>query len=68
MNARDAMIRAHTVTALVVRSYLDNAETLADDEADADKIEAALITIADRHDAAVQRMTATGSKSGGSPC
>jgi hypothetical protein len=56
MNKREAMIRAHRVTALLIRSYLDNAESLADDESDADKVEAALLELAVRHESAEERM------------
>jgi len=66
VNRRDAMIRAHKVASLTIRGYLDNADELVEgqneeNQADADKIEAALLELADRHDCALLRMTASGS-------
>lgn len=59
MNRRDALIRAHVVTGLIIRSYLDNAEELAENEADADKMEVALLELAVRHELAASRMNGT---------
>jgi hypothetical protein len=61
---RDALIEAHRQAAACIRQHVDSAiEGVAADPGESDKIAASLEELAQRHDRAAERMTATGSSS-----
>lgn len=57
MNRRETLIEAHRVAAAVIRQYVDTADEPSPGNVDDERMCAALVELAVRHERAVERMT-----------